>query len=254
MKNEIVHVDRHEIYVSSKTIADMLEVPHRNLLRTVEKIVKRQQRTAQDRAFRFPQIFKKTTFTNAQSRTFPMYDLNESAYMKLAMQLSGYEKAEIVQDAIIESFQLMKQALLNHENASWIAARTNGKLVRREETDVIKQFVEYATTQGSKSAEKYYIHITKMTYKALELLTQSKHGEPLRDLASAQELGHIRYLEERAKESLKYGMEQELPYSSPPPKVEFTTKFSTLEMSLSKTTSNSEPALVLTGPSGVLPA
>ena len=46
-------------------------------------------------------------------------------------------------------------------------ARIEGKEVRKCTTQAIKDLVEYAGGQGSKSAEKYYMNISKMTNKML---------------------------------------------------------------------------------------
>ena len=64
----------------------------------------------------------------------------------------------------------MKEAVLNQSNQSWLSARKGGKNLRAKEMDVVKDFVDYATKQGSKSAFRYYGNVTKMTNKALELL------------------------------------------------------------------------------------
>lgn len=48
-------------------------------------------------------------------------------------------------------------------------------LSQKEETDVIQQFVDYATRQGSENAKFYYKHITNTTYKALGII---KHKQP----------------------------------------------------------------------------
>lgn len=212
MKNNIVFSKRNEIYVSSVTISEMLDVKHAHLLRTIEKIVKRQKKQVTVQQHVFSQIFKESTFTNKMNRTFKMYEMNEQAYLKLAMQLSGYEKAEKVQDSIIEAFSLMKKALLNHDNATWLEARKTGKEIRLQETDIIKEFVDYATEQGSNNAKFYYANITKMTNKALELLIQVKEGKPLRDLATIQELGFIQVVENRAMQVLQWGIDEKLPY------------------------------------------
>jgi len=212
MNNELVHNIKNDFFVDSKTIADNLEVTHKDLLRTIERIVERQKNNVPTSPLKFPPIFIEGSFINKMNRSFKMYEMNESAFMKLAMQLSGYEKAEVVQDAIIESFQLMKRALLNHENASWINARKESKEIRKIETDTIKDFVNYATKQGSKNAKFYYSNVTKMTNKALEILLQVKDGKPMRDLASVQELGYIRTVENLAQEAIKYGMDNNLPY------------------------------------------
>lgn len=212
MKNDLVHIKKKDVFVTSKTVSEMLEIPHRDMLRTIIPIIERQKNNAQVSALKFPQKFIKSAFINKMGRTYTMYEMNEQAYMKLAMHLKGYEKAEQVQDSIIEAFSLMKNALLNHENATWLKARNDGKAIRVAETDTIKEFVEYATEQGSNNARFYYSNITKMTNKALELLIQVKDGKPLRELATIQELGFIGVVENRAIQALEYGMSQKLPY------------------------------------------
>ena len=212
METNIVHVTKKEVLTDTLIIAEMLDVPHTNLIRTVQYIVDRQKNNPQVSALKFPQKFIEGVFQNKMNRTYKMYELNEQAYMKLAMHLKGYEKAELVQDSIIEAFSLMKEAILNQSNQTWLKAREDGKGIRKEEMDVVKIFVDYATKQGSKSAFRYYGNITKLTNKALELLVQVKTGAPLRNLASIMELGFIQMLDNRAKQALEYGIAEGLQY------------------------------------------
>lgn len=212
MKTELVFTNKKEVFTSSVIVAEMLGVGHSDLMRTVKKVLDRKKNNPPASALKFPQKFIESSFTNKMGRTYKMYEMNEQAYMKLAMQLSGYEKAEIVQDAIIEAFALMKEALLQNHNASWIAARKQTKAIRQQETDVIKEFVEYATAQGSKSAKMYYMNITKMTNKALELLLQTSYGTPLRDLANVTQQGYIQMLDNRAMQAIEFGMKEQYPY------------------------------------------
>lgn len=212
MKNSLVHTKGQEVFTNSKIIADMLEVNHKDLLRTVEKVIDRQKNNVPASPLNFPQKFIETTFKNKMGRSYKMYELNEQAYLKLTMQLSGYEKAEIVQDQMIEAFSIMKQTILNHQNNSWITNRVNGKEVRKIEMDTVKNFVEYAISQGSTSANRYYQNVTKMTNKALELLIQSKDGKPLRDLATVSELGFITVIDNRATLAIQDGIDRKLPY------------------------------------------
>ena len=213
MKTDLVNVTKKEVFTYSIVISELLEVPHKVLVNTIERIIKRQEENnGTAKPLKFPQKFIEATYTNKMNRTYKMYELNEQAYMKLAMHLKGYENAERVQDSIIEAFSMMKEALLNHQNASWLNARQEGKAIRTAETDKIKLFVDYATKQGSKSANMYYMNITKMTNKALELLIQVKDGSPLRDLANIMELGYIQMLEYRATQAIEHGMNENLPY------------------------------------------
>ena len=212
MRTDIVHTKGKEVFTDSKTISEMLEVNHQKVLQTIDRMFARQKNNIPHGTLKYPQKFIETTFTNKMGRTYKMFDLNEQAYLKLAMQLSGYEKAEIVQDQIIEAFSIMKEALLNQQNSSWIEKREETKQIRQNETNVIKDFVEYATQQGSSSAYRYYTNITKMTNKALELLVQTKHGKPLRNLATVTELGFIQVVDHRAMLAIEDGMKRKLPY------------------------------------------
>ena len=219
MKNELVHTIRGEVYTSSKIIAEMLsgsKDQHRNILKTIEFLLKNAEFQSRSDATVFihesGSIFKETTFKNKMGRKYKAYDMNEQAYMFLAMQLGQYKNALEVQGLIIQSFMIMKQALMNKHNATFIEKRNQGKIARKDETDAIKEFVEYATNQGSKSASMYYQNITKMTNKALEILLQSKDGKPLRDLATVAELGFIQVVDNRASQAIQDGMNRKLPY------------------------------------------
>lgn len=213
MKTELVHTKGKEAYTDSKIIADMLDVPHKVVIQTIERTIARQSKNkGTAKPLKFPQRFIESSFKNKMGRTYKMYELNEQAYLKLAMQLSGYEKAETVQDQMIEAFTMMKQHMLNMQNNSWIEKRDETKQIRQKETDVIKDFIEYATKQGSQNANKYYMNITKMTNKALELLMQTNEYKPLRDLATITELGFIQMLDLRATQAIEDGMNRQLPY------------------------------------------
>lgn len=69
--------------------------------------------------------------------------------------------------------QVLKQIRINgyyiatDKDEQWLGARDNSKNVRRAETYSIKEFVEYAKTQGSSKPEKYYIHFTNLVRNKL---------------------------------------------------------------------------------------
>jgi Rha family phage regulatory protein len=208
MKNELVHTIKNDVFTNTLIVAENLEVPHTNLLRTVRDVISKIEKQPSRQSI----VFLESQFTNKQGRSYVMYEMNEDAYMLLAMQLSQYEKAFAVQLAIIKAFRSMAIALVNQQNVSWIEARKNGKIERVAETDVIKEFVDYATKQGSQSAKMYYMNITKMTNKALEFIIQDKTGIPVRDLSSMENLGFIMALDKRAGNAISYGMSENMHY------------------------------------------
>lgn len=208
MKNELVHIFKDEIFTNTFIVAENLEVLHKDLLRTVKEVMRKLEEQGADQHIRFIE----SSFTNKQGRSYPMYEMNKKAYMLLAMQLSKYDKAFKVQVAIIEAFEKMAIALQNQQNVSWLEMRKESKSIRAKETDVIKEFVDYATKQGSKSAKMYYMNITKLTNKALEFMIQDKTGTPIRDLTSIESLGFIMSLDKRAENAIKFGIEQKMHY------------------------------------------
>ena len=220
MKTDLVKSFRGDLFTNTKVLSEMLEVPHDVVMKTVANLVKKQPSEEMGvnlqsntvKALKFPQKFKETTYTNKMNRSYKMYELNEQAYMKLAMRLSGYKKADMVQDAIIEAFSMMKYALLNKSNSTWLDEKEKGKVIRLQETDVIQEFVDYATKQGSSNAGFYYSHITKLTNKNLEFLVQVNGGKPLKDLVGVEGFGMIGVVEQKAAAVIQKGMNDGLPY------------------------------------------
>lgn len=208
MKNELVHQIKNDFFTNTLIVAENLEVKHSDLLRTVKSTIDKLEKQVAGQRI----VFIESSFTNKQGRSYLMYEMNEDAYMLLAMQLSQYDKAFAVQVAIIKAFRSMAIALVNQQNVSWIEARQKGKIERVAETDIIKEFVEYATSQGSQSAKMYYMNITKMTNKALEFMIQDKTGVPIRDLSSLDNLGFIMALDKRAGSAIEHGMAEKMHY------------------------------------------
>ena len=211
MQNELVQVKKGEIFTTSNIIAEKLEVPHRDLLKTIEKLLINLGATKS--YLNFSKKFIKSKYKHWKTKVeYDNYLINEPAFTILVMQLWKYKNALKIQEQFVEQFFKMKQVLQNQSNASWIEKREQGKLTRRQETDVIKEFVEYATKQWSKSAKLYYMNITKMTNKALELLIQVKWWTPVRDLATISQFWIISSLDDRAMNTIKEWMDQKLPY------------------------------------------
>jgi hypothetical protein len=111
---------------------------------------------------------------------------------------------------LVKAFELAKKLIQQRQNAEWIEARNSGKRTRRQETDGIKTFVEYAKSQGSQSAEKYYMSISKMENKALFLVEQKYPN--LRDVLGVAGLGLIAVADTIVFNALKEGIERTMHY------------------------------------------
>lgn len=99
-----------------------------------------------------------------------------------------------------------------HSDPSWLAARTDGKQSRRLETDVIAEFIEYAKSQGSQNAPRYYMAITKGVYGALFILEQGGKWQGLRGRLSTIQLTHLSTAEWVAQKYIAEGMALHMHY------------------------------------------
>ena len=84
--------------------------------------------------------------------------------------------------------------------------RAEGKMIRKVETDAIKEFIEYAKSNGSQSSERYYAIITKATNSILGISA----GE--RDSLTVIQLEHLAMVERVIASALIQGIEKEMNY------------------------------------------
>ena len=84
--------------------------------------------------------------------------------------------------------------------------RAEGKMIRKVETDAIKEFTEYAKSNGSQSSERYYTIITKATNSILGISA----GES--DSLTATQLEHLAMVERVIASALMQGIEKEMNY------------------------------------------
>jgi hypothetical protein len=129
------------------------------------------------------------------------------------MGFTGVESARW-KEAYINAFNAMEMTLKKTTNdLEWKQARIQSKEVRKDVSNAIKMLVDYATKQGSSSAQKYYSNITKMEYAALELI-QSKEKVPsnFRDTLDLMDLCFLQAAEQVCRAAIIDGIEREFPY------------------------------------------
>lgn len=137
---------------------------------------------------------------------------------KQCLMLLTYTRSRIKTDnlrvKLINEFTAMRETLLrianNKQNEEWLSCRTKGKEIRNSATAVVKDFVEYAKNQGSKSAEMYHVNISKMENKALFFVTEKYPN--LRDVMDKRQLSFIQSADTITREALIEGMDSELFY------------------------------------------
>jgi len=84
--------------------------------------------------------------------------------------------------------------------------RNNSIQIRKIETDVIKNFVNYAKMNGSRNANMYFVNFTKLVYSTFNI----KSGE--RDFCTPEELSIISTSEMIINKELKASMAKNMFY------------------------------------------
>jgi len=115
--------------------------------------------------------FQIREFKSKKRRPDTEFLLNEEQAMYLGTLLRNSDTVLDFKEHLVTEFRRMYKFLMSirnqKQNAEWLEKRASGKIERRLETDAIKEFIEYAISQGSKNAAKYYMIITKMQNSAL---------------------------------------------------------------------------------------
>ncbi|MBF0181317.1 MAG: Rha family transcriptional regulator [Magnetococcales bacterium] len=207
--------------VSSLTVAEKFGKRHDNVLQSIEKL-------KGDCPVEFGLLnFQGVEYVDAKGEKRPMVAMTRDGFSLLAM---GFTGAKAVQWKIrfINAFNVMERHILQEAKAElrkarqaarqcqleWQQARATGKLIRREETDTIREFISYAKGQGSRNAEMYFLSLSAMVNRELFGLEPKNTPEHFRDTLDAAQLGHIRMADIAVARALTEGMAKTLPYKA----------------------------------------
>jgi len=196
--DKLVHVVDGQIVVSSMDIAKKFKKYHKHVLEAISKL---------ECSDEFSQTNFRPREYVVRGRSYPSFDVTRDGFSFLCMGFTGKEAAKW-KEQYIKAFNMMESELLKqNDKLEWKQARLQSKTVRKDVTDTIKNFVDYATDQGSSNAKMYFANITKMEYKALGLLdAYSKSDSNFRDTLDLMDLGFLIVAEQVAKQTLEEGM------------------------------------------------
>lgn len=142
------------------------------------------------------------------------YMLDEDQFMFLGTLLRNTERVVEFKFKIILQFKKARKQLegLHHhkQQPEYQITRDAGKLVRRQATDAMQAFIEYAETQGSKNAGHYYSNITRML-NSLLFIVQGEFKN-VRDMMSTQQLMTTSSAEQIIDRGLRDGMSRKKYY------------------------------------------
>lgn len=206
--NDLVVLRGNSILCDSRVVAEKFKKKHAYIVRLVVTLKNDFSKIKGD--FRSPLINKKEEVYRGQKYNY--YEMDKIFFSHLVMRLKG-DAAFEWQTKFIEAFFQMEQKLLQQSNLEWQKEREQGKAIRLNLTDEIKNFIDYALEHGSENAKHYYSLITKMQYKALGLIEKNeKINKQFRNTLNIMELHNLLSAEIIARKALLDGMEQKLHY------------------------------------------
>lgn len=202
--NSLVDIKGKNVFCDSSLVAEKFKKEHKYIIKKIEALIKDVNKIKGEYLshLNFIPITKEY-----RGQKYKAYLMDRESFSLLAMKFSG-KKALEWQVKFNNAFYEMEKRLLiieqNNKNSEWVAQREQGKLARKSEIDIIKEFVDYATAQGSKNAKHYYKHITMACNRCLQLIEGKK--PKLRDTLNLMELSQLMIAENIVEKSLKKWM------------------------------------------------
>lgn len=206
----LVIIDGGRPATTSVLVAQKFKKSHKNVLQAIRNM----ECSATFRGLNFQPTIREIPGPKGAIRKESAFLISRSGFAFLAMGFTGKEAAQFKEDYIAE-FDAMEEELkrraIQIKDAYWQQRRAEGKSVRLELTGAVQEFVSYAKGQGSQSAEKYYMSITKMEYAALELVKQAS-DKNFRDTLDAVQHTELTVVELACQQALRQGMTEGLHY------------------------------------------
>lgn len=194
---ELVTVRANEPVCTSLDVAAKFEKKHKNVMQKIEQIL------SDDSAEFSAQCFFKSSYTDASGKTNPMYYMNRDGFTFLVMGFTG-KKANEWKWKYIGAFNEMERLLVEKSTTVWLQTREQTKIGRREETNAIQKFVEYAKENGSHKGDMYYKHFSSLANKVA--------GISDRDLASVLQLSNLLIIEKIIAIKILEGLQNQTEY------------------------------------------
>ena len=195
--NDLVQLRNDEAVCNSLDVAKKFNKEHSKVIRSIEQI--RENSSSQN----WLQCFNETSYKDESGKNNKMYLMNRDGFAFLVMGFTG-KKAMEWKWKYIEAFNKMESIIREKSTQMWISAREAGKLTRKSETDVIKELIEYAKSQGSSHSDKLYIVYSNLANKMA--------GVKNRDEATVQQLGRLDMAEQIILCMIREGMAVGLGY------------------------------------------
>ncbi len=204
--NDLVNIDGNKMFTTSLIIAEGVGLEHRAVMQLIKKY-------EEDFKDLDTSAFKMRKFKTS-GRTGELFEVSE---IHATFLLTLFRNSKVVvgfKKRLTKEFynqrEVISKLIAQQRDPNWQNVRADGKLVYKQKTDVIKQFVDYATKQGSKSSRLYYTNLAKMENKALFFVEQKYKN--LREIMTIKQLMQVSTADDVIEKALTEGMAEGLDY------------------------------------------
>ena len=181
--NELVYLKNDAAVCDSLQVAEKFEMRHDNVLRSIDNLQK-SLLNFEESSNMF--IVSKRKADNGKYHR--MYLMNRDGFSLLVMGFTGKNALEWKLQ-YIRAFNQMEKLIQEKSTVAYQLSDQAEKATRKTETDIIKEFVEYARAQGSTHADHYYSNYTRLAYKAVGITDKmTAAGIQLEDLSLVEHL------------------------------------------------------------------
>ena len=197
-------IKEDNILVSSRIIANGLGKEHKHLLRDIDVIMKRLENNKDFNKDQIWTLFIVSEYKGKNGRMSREILMTKQGFLLYVFNIQGYD---IFKLQYINEFDRLQDLLREKQSEEWLQTRKQGKLVRRGETDVIQQLIQYAINLGCKNTKFFYSNYSKMVNKFNGI------GTGQREFVDWATLNKIAQSEDLVQKEILKGMEQGLHYS-----------------------------------------
>lgn len=197
-------IKEDNILVSSRIIANGLGKEHKHLLRDIDVIMKRLENNKDFNKDQIWTLFIVSEYKGKNGRMSREILMTKQGFLLYVFNIQGYD---IFKLQYINEFDRLQDLLREKQSEEWLQTRKQGKLVRRGETDVIQQLIQYAINLGCKNTKFFYSNYSKMVNKFNGI------GTGQREFVDWGTLMKIAQSEDIVQKEILKGMEQGLHYS-----------------------------------------
>nr|WP_241634845.1 Rha family transcriptional regulator [Fusobacterium gastrosuis] len=160
--------------LSSRVLAEQLGKRHSDVIESIEKITDGNIRSLKSKYLTNSNLnplkneetiyFIESKYKDKKGEYRKEYLLTKDGFILYMFNIQGYNDFKI---AYINEYNRMEKILKNKKDPEFLEVEEQGKIIRKIETDTIKNLVEYAKAQGSKNYNKLYTVYSTLTNRIM---------------------------------------------------------------------------------------